>query len=232
MQEIYLIKVEDIYMNNSTKNIEYGQAVYTGSGSFTLKNYNCYTSLQPNECELEFIFTENLHTKEKIFHTFHGKNATVTKGYGLEFKTLIDGTISEIEINTGTFTIKIKSNIYKFAKPMTKKYSQTCRASFCDSNCQLNITNYTHNFLIQEVSGREITLHETPQIHIWQEGFGVINNVTYKIQSIENNVIKFFEEVKCKNGDTIAATQSCNKTMINCKNYNNIKNFQGEPFIL
>jgi uncharacterized phage protein (TIGR02218 family) len=232
MPEIYLIKVENICINNSTQNIEHGQEVYTGIGSFKLKNYNCYTSLQPNECEFEFIFTESLHTKEEIFQTFHGKNATVVKSEGSEFKTLINGTISEITIKTGIFTVKIKSNIYKFSKPMTKKYSQTCRASFCDSNCKLNIANYTHTFLIQESNGFDITLYETPQRHTWQEGFGVINKLTYKIQSIEKNVVKFFEEVKCKPGDTLIITPSCNKTMMSCKHYNNIKNFQGEPFIL
>lgn len=231
MQEIYFIKIENYYINNTNEDLFENGTLYTGIGNFSLKKYVKKTNLQPEECEIEFIFSTQFSERYTILNTFHNKNITISVK-NLHGKTIVaSGMIYNIEIKTGSFFLKIQSNLFKLGQQMTKKYSQLCRASFCDANCGLKIENYTQNLKIVSVGECFIDVSGTILQYLWSGGICIIGGHSYKIRSVNTNTIIFFEKIKCKVGEIATISPVCNKNLEDCKRYANIINFQGEPFI-
>ena len=170
MQNLHLIECENFFINNGFEDVVKNGNNFKGFGNFEVKKLTKNAILQANECEIEFVYCENLQTKDDIFSKFLNKNIQVFVKKNEYYKTIISGIVGEIKMQTGGFILEIISDLYKISKPMTKKYSQTCRASFCDENCQLKPENF--------------------------------------------------------------ANKTCDKTLQNCKTYQNVVNFQGEPFVL
>lgn len=231
MQNIYLIQTDNITINNSTDDVEYQNVRYKGSGNFNLIKCTWNANLLANQCEIEFIYSENLYSKDEIFNTFYNKNICVSSMRENGYNICITGVVYNIQTQTGSFTIQIQSNLYKLSQQMAHKYSQLCRASFCDENCGLSIAQYTHTDVVTSVDGQNVAISQQIPQRMWSDGACYIGGKIYKINNAMGQIITLFENPECSIGDAIKIIPLCNKTLKTCIAYNNVVNFQGEPFI-
>lgn len=167
--------------------------------------------------------------------------------------------ISHIKIsraNIGNLTIKDFNKIeielrgfnQKLNNPVTNEYSRTCRARLFDGKCGLKRNNFVNISMVSEVENNLTFI--IPAINGTPERFkngdftitsGEAKNQKGNIRSCKLVVIEGQEYFKIemrraipskiKNGDSINIYPGCDKTISNCKIYNNIDNFRGEPYI-
>lgn len=233
MQNI-LLSSNTLCINNSNQDITYLGKVYRGNGGFEIIRHIKNTNLQPDEYSIKFIYTQDLPTIKLVLETLCNDEITIiciTKEYS---EIMIKGRISDIKTTTTGFEITITSNIHKLTQPLVKKYSQMCRASFCDTNCRLKIAEQLHQNTVISVNQNIIILENDIPHKPWGNGFVLTqNSQKYEIKNINQKIVTLYEKSEIRENTTITLIPSCDKTLATCfKHYNNAINFQGEPFIV
>lgn len=159
--------------------------------------------------------------------------------------------------NIGNITIKDLQKIeielrgfnQKLNNPINTSYSRSCRAKLFDDKCGLNQDNYVSMAMIYEVNDNLTftipkiegtttqyynagSLTMTSGENIGQKGvirsckeIDIEGQLYYKIELRKGLTYKPSE------GDSLNIYPGCNKTVDNCKLFNNIDNFRGEPYI-
>ena len=162
--------------------------------------------------------------------------ATFTPGDVLWIGSFFMG---EVKIVDGVFQAEIISLADKLKTIPIEVTSPTCRAKFGDARCKFNLSTVTIDTTVAEViSNTQIraavdlsalslkfgTLHFTS---------GVLSGQSYDISSGNVDLIDLFIplDILPAVGDSIRVIGGCDKTIDQCRAYNNAINFQGEPNI-
>lgn len=153
-----------------------------------------------------------------------------------EIYEVSSGILSKVTVANGNFFFDVIPRIKTLNANVCNYYSRTCRANFCDKNCNLDKKNFSYE--------GEVTMFEQNKIHsdlfsqyengFFNAAFIEINNIKYKVDIHKNNYvrIKFFNHNIISKGLKFLIYLECDKEFNTCKNkYNNALNFRGEPFL-
>lgn len=160
-----------------------------------------------------------------------------------KYDIISNSNIVEIKIkSSNTAQLYFMSNISQLDAVIGSYFSKTCRAEFCDAKCKLDIRQYTHSYRVLLVNNNIFTIDNLDKPNnFFTSGYAsfykTINDadLSFKTKIIlhDNSYITTLAtpsfEINAYDG--IYLTQPCQKTQEACKAFNNIINFQGEPFI-
>lgn len=138
-------------------------------------------------------------------------------------------------------SLSIISLMKKLINPIGNFYSQTCRASLGDHECKFNLNNVKFTGTAREILSTDCFIGDHQKQIADYFKFGMIKFTTglnkdqiYSIKYENNGTIYCFSSFKSEvqNNDSYEIYAGCNKSFNTCKNkFNNVINFQGEPFI-
>lgn len=237
MWEILLFQVNGNLFNNSHSDVILDEVVYALM-PFEMRKHVMNANLRADILTLKILFSDTIPNTKTAMELFGSGSVNIWRFKNGQKKIVFSGTIVKFSAKTSSVIIEIQNALYKLQKPATKRYSQKCRASFCDDNCTLIAENHSHDGIIAEVRTYSfITMESIPSKH-WQNGIVKImkdNKVYYfSVRGVNGMEVLFFDQLPndIQNGDNFTIQASCNKLLETCANvYNNAINFQGEPFI-
>lgn len=123
---------------------------------------------------------------------------------------------------------------------MSEVYSPTCRAVFCDARCTLNINDFRETFTVETADGIRgfTTSGITGTAGYFDLGAvrwlsGDNAGATNEIRSSNAGAIVLLIRPRftIQVGDTGVIERGCAKTLEACRDYNNVLNFRGEPYM-
>lgn len=167
-------------------------------------------------------------------------NVTVTSFFEGKQNSSFTYIIRRIVHNDLDFELHLEPESFKYSANATKQFSRTCRASFCDTNCGLDATNYTKEYDVQQCSGNELKIEGLPVDTGYYKGGKAIlysrkgHIFTTSISSQYRNTIRLMTTPPkdFMNIKKIKLRAGCDKKFISCcKKFHNALNFRGEPFI-
>lgn len=237
MLDINFISLNGILFNNGGDDILIDDKHFK-SLTFEVLNYLQNSNLEVNTLEVSMIYSDTFKDADTTRDLLQNAKIVLYRIQNNNLSIMFSGVVSDISTKTSSFTFKVKSDLYKIAISPVKRYSQKCRALFCDSACKLSIENYTYLALVKSVNGLAITLENELPKKNWSGGTVKIlkNNqpISMAIRSVEGLEILLWQEAvgQISAGDSISVVASCDKSLNICSEvYNNAINFQGEPFI-
>lgn len=237
MENITLLSVNDKLFNNSRQNIIFDGNKYQ-SLPFEIIYRQKNADLAEDIISIKAIFCNGFSSAQEIFDVFKNANVKIWNLDASQKELLLEGSILQVSVKTSTFEFEIHGNLYRLKNTLNKKYSQKCRASFCDEDCGLKIQEQSYTMQILAVNGLSFTINATPPQKFWSEGLAKIikNGKTYilRMRGANSNVVLLSENVPAEitSGDVLTIEPSCNKDLQTCSQiYNNAINFQGEPFL-
>lgn len=146
-----------------------------------------------------------------------------------------------IEIELRGFNQKLNNNI-------NYSYSRTCRAKLFDGACGLNRNNFVSLSTVYGVIDNLTILINKVNAPAsdFKNGYLLLTSGKAKAQKanirncktviyegVELYEVEFIRSVPSEimEGDSLNIYPGCDKTIANCKKFNNIENFRGEPYI-
>jgi uncharacterized phage protein (TIGR02218 family) len=164
----------------------------------------------------------------------------LTMGRVLLFK----GFLSDIKCNDGKFFANLKGISSELEKTIGETFSPLCRASFCDNKCKLAVANYTFNGIISAKTNNLQFYSDNPEIKTKPQNYfnyGIItftsgNNkgLAMEIKQFNsgNFVLAMEMPYNIEVSDCFNAVAGCDKKFKTCcENFNNCRNFRGEPHL-
>jgi len=155
--------------------------------------------------------------------------------------SLFGGEIGEISAGDTRFTFELRSKSARLNQPVSVKTSDFCPYSFCDSDCGLDIQNYTlTGFTVSEILPSKIApkafkINPAPPGN-FRNGYvefisGQLAGQKYDIK----NTYQSASEIQLWSnlpyglavGDELNIVRGCSKTPEACKSYNNFANYGG-----
>lgn len=148
------------------------------------------------------------------------------------------GIITDIKNENDYITIFFDSILKKLNQETGTFFSSTCRAEFGDFRCKKSLTGNEYNAKITQIISDRNFICDVIQSDIFTNGYCEFTsgaNVGFK-----SKIVKYFNgEVaillpvlhEININDEIKLTTGCNKTLSDCKKFDNIINFRAEPFI-
>ena len=172
-----------------------------------------------NYLDLPSTLTENPANRVIVYRAILGKLTRTNIRYSFEargFESLLNNKIGSVT-------------------------SKLCRARFGDSRCGVNMASYTYNSSVASVTSdrRSFTLSGASYANGWFN-YGLVTftsgpnaGAEREIASYTGNTVTLFEKAPftVSPGNTLTIATGCDKTLKNCFRYNNVINFQGEPYI-
>ena len=147
--------------------------------------------------------------------------------------------ISFVENDNGSFVSTVTSKLLMLKKEIGTFFSKTCRATFCDSKCSLNINNFRHQVSVIDSQSNIIAFNsDISSLNVSDGIFHVLSGKCKGFQSRilglkTNTSISIFDDPRHEidEDDICFIIEGCDKTIDSCKKYKNVINFRGEPFI-
>lgn len=153
------------------------------------------------------------------------------------------GLVGSISLPSRLYaTLSIIGGSGRMTRQLTEVYQPTCRASFCDTRCGLDIDDFGRTFTIDSVSD---SMQFTQDIDSrGADGFYTLGSLTWLTgdsagqtqevsKSLATGVVTLFYPPRypMQAGDTGRIYQGCALTLAACVAYDNRANFRGEPFV-
>lgn len=157
----------------------------------------------------------------------------------LTYNSLLRGYVKKMDLTDQTYRLEVGS-LTDFLSRTTGDVTQpTCRNTFCDNLCGLDISDYTDSRTVTEVINPTViqfgasvadNYYAGAEI-IWQSG----DNLGLKTACRFSSGQRIFLTDRMPNaiavGDDFTITQTCGKGFSDCHRYGNISHFNGEPKI-
>lgn len=152
------------------------------------------------------------------------------------------GTLGEVELNRGKFTVELRSLKQALQQPVGEVTSKTCRYRLGDARCRVDLETFTHDAVVTEsVDNQTIASDDlTQDDDYFTEGYvlfmsGQNDGLSYKCKSFSSGQITLSlpMEFPCGEGDEFIAVAGCQKRhLLDCRDkFTNIPNFGGEPHL-
>jgi uncharacterized phage protein (TIGR02218 family) len=155
--------------------------------------------------------------------------------------------LGEIKIQDGVYVAELRGLSYALSQSFIEVYTPTCRADFCDARCGLNVANFTVTGTIIDPSPNQVNFFpscapppgpgSTFRFGLCTFTSGRNNGFAVEISGFDNvggsNQVGLYlpTPYPMDAGGTVSLVAGCDKTIGQCKNFNNIENFRGEPYI-
>lgn len=159
----------------------------------------------------------------------------------LEHIPVFSGIIATVAINDRYFEFEVKGLEDRLKNQIGINTSKFCRANFGDLSCGIDLTAYTHNVTVIELSAnrRQFRISGNWQKEYFSYGIFTVtsgDNLGAKgdiFYSTETGWLTIFEPLfaPIEIGSTLEIVAGCPKTWMACVKYKNWLNFQGEPHI-
>jgi len=159
----------------------------------------------------------------------------------LEQTTLFHGEIGAISEESGQFEAQLLSAKSGLDADLVPRTSPTCRARFCDPDCQLNAVRFTHLAVVSACDSEtgRVSCSGAPAPLLMRHGSlrwldGPHAGVT--MQVIDGDVAGLVVDGQLDSpiaaGTRVLLREGCDHTLATCSaRFGNSLNFQGEPFL-
>ena len=146
------------------------------------------------------------------------------------------GLFSGIKRNPRGFTIQTKSKLSLLENNIGEITSQTCRATFGDADCGVNLTPYSQNLEVTAITNNRIFTIDGNLPPKYFDG-GRLTFTGGENDGVERDIVFYVNKqmvllepmpFNVFPGDTLTAVAGCAKTKLACLRYNNVRRFQGE----
>ncbi len=152
---------------------------------------------------------------------------------------IFNGIILNAKIeNQNLATIAFSSYLITLSQEFGDFFSKTCRAEFGDSLCKKDLTSYTFQTKVLSVNNQyQIKIELEKEDGFFTNGYAILKseNLEFKTKILihVNNILTILSLCPFKITENLDITLilPCGKTISDCKKFNNIVNFRGEPFI-
>lgn len=225
--------------HNNTKKID--NNIYSHYSGLSIKN-SYFNDSAENVIIVHGIFETKGITKT---HNITGSKFDIYICYQNNIEHYVTMYCTEFVHHDLEFQIKLESEAIKYKKTLLKTFSKTCRAKFGDNKCKIDVNSYSKgSIIINIISLTSITIENIDiQDHYFDYGKCVItlNNgkkleyrIKNQIQKHNGQHITFYTKIdeQCLITNKVTLIPTCDKTYFSCnKNFNNVINFRGEPFI-
>lgn len=144
------------------------------------------------------------------------------------------GVVGDIIRERGAWVVEARSLNDLLQQGASVKTSRLCRAEFGDHNCRADLTQYQKTGIVTGWSGRVLGV-SVPGLLSNDARRGLLelsNGVKFDIDANTEDRLTLTESPNFDPvGLTAVITFGCNKWITDCKKYNNILNYYGEPYV-
>lgn len=155
---------------------------------------------------------------------------------------LFTGNVGKISLpNRQVATLALVGGVRKTNRVFTENYSATCRASFGDARCKVDLNLYSVNFTIdasltaQSFTASELVASSANLFVLgtveWLTGDNTGTRVEVAGNSAGTVSLLFKPPYQMQAGDTGKIIRGCTKTVAACTAYGNLANYRGEPYV-
>jgi uncharacterized phage protein (TIGR02218 family) len=152
------------------------------------------------------------------------------------------GWLGEISLVKQQFVAEVRGLTQRFSQTIGELYSPSCRASFGDGRCKMNIASYSVSGVVTSVSSNQefIDSGRVEASGLYNYGkvtftSGANNGLSMEVKEFASGgkiVLALPMPYSIAMGDIYNMAQGCDKTLATCVNqYNNVINFRGEPYV-
>ena len=151
------------------------------------------------------------------------------------------GWLGEVTVKNGQYTAELRGLAQMLQQNIGQIFSPSCRATFGDSRCKVNLASYTFSGTVTSVTSQQAFIassltqasgYFTGGEVQWQTGANA--GLHMEVKSFLNSQFAFVLPMPnaITVGDTFKAIAGCDKTFPTCyTNFNNAVNFRGEPYV-
>lgn len=223
---------------------------YAPDGGFQPSDIDRDLDFSPNQISLKSYFSQQLPLA--LFTSGRLRDAEVfvfrvdpynlpssLSATPLQYDPLIRGRLGKITLTDVGFTAEVSGLQERLGTRQGWVTSPTCRFRFCDSNCGLNIANFTDTITVASGSGRQSFTSTASYPNnrylggtlTWQTGAnsGLSTSVVYSGGNVFRLLDPAYATIQA--GDTATVTRNCGKTLSDCWGFGNGQRFGGEPGI-
>lgn len=228
MNDIILIECGALLLN-SQEGLYIKNGKMYKSAPFELKRSKEFSNIETNIMEINFLFCDDIDDYQKAVDYFFKKEIIVSQN-----NNIFKGIVNKITSKTTGFEVIVSGFLRNINAFVNKKYSNQCRAIFCDEECSLSLQENTFVTNVKNIDGMKILLQDVPPNKYWSGGNVILQNgKRLMIRSISLNELLLFEFADVNIDDEIKIVPTCDKNLSTCgRFYNNVVNFRGEPFIM
>lgn len=183
-----------------------------------------YSGSKADSLILQGVINHPAHAELDI-HDYTTKKVEVFTHDG---EVYFKGFISEIYCNHQQYTMRILSTKAALDKPLTRNFSKTCDAEFCDKRCGLVLSDHSFELDVVSLKGRMLYF-QRPAGRIFENGYVIAAHQSYSIVEDHLDYIELDYAPK-QAFQKFTIHMGCNKTIEHCNQYGNSINFRGFPF--
>lgn len=156
------------------------------------------------------------------------------------------GLLGEVQTtDTDIFKVELRGLQDPYSQIIGETYSPECRANFCDARCKLPLASYTTSVVVASVTNRRrFSINLDPATVIaappgmfnvgvvrFTSGANVGRPMEIKSLLGVSVELKFAMPNLLTVGDTLDLSAGCDQRLSTCKQYGNVQNFRGEPYL-
>ncbi len=151
---------------------------------------------------------------------------------------LAGGEIGEVSVAGDEFSAELRGAAAKLAAPVCPATSPTCRASFGDARCRVDLAGRTVRATVVASDGDALTIDGVAEARFvfgrlrWLSG--VNTGLSSVIWAAGGAVVRVREMAPgaVRVGDRVALREGCDKRLVTCAGrFQNVANFRGEPHV-
>jgi uncharacterized phage protein (TIGR02218 family) len=232
--EIELENGQKTYLTNFSRAILINGITYLPDASLQITKANF------NDSAADLIEIKGILDKTAISLLHNIVNAKISLSIILIDKALIEGFLTlrcfSAHKENLQFTLYLKNNTARLTKSVTKFYSKTCRATFGDSKCGIDIENFAAIKDIYGISNNIVTLDTGKESGYYDYGRVNFLGTGIYMLILKDNASSLILQGRVtnegRNSKQVKIFPGCDKTYEICYNkFQNVLNFRGEPFI-
>jgi uncharacterized phage protein (TIGR02218 family)/uncharacterized protein (TIGR02217 family) len=209
------------------------------------------TKVEDKNTEVKSFFTATVNEEDVLKGKYRYASIKVFAydwQNGETIRVLFNGYISDINLEHDVngalrYTFSAVSNENRLEQKATRVTTRTCPYRFGDADCQKDLTNLTDTLTVTNTSNLVSSSKIIYAPSLRDDGFynnGVMTFETGNLAGISRDIVSYANGVFTlwqalplipSDGDTFTAIAGCDKTIDDCKGYNNFVNFGGQPYI-
>ena len=151
------------------------------------------------------------------------------------------GWLGEVTVKNGMFSAELRGLAQKLQQNIGEVFAPSCRATFCDARCKLNIASFTFNGTVTTTSNNQAfySTSLTQASGYFTSGeiqwlTGANAGLRMEIKAFLNTQVTLVLPMPnaVAVGDTFHAVAGCDKSFPTCySRFGNGVNFRGEPYV-
>lgn len=227
-------------------NLTYDGLTYRAATGFTPSTIADSASLAVDNLEIASVLnSEEITEADLMAGLYDGATVEVLQvDYGnlaAGAMLLRRGTLGEVKLTDQGFVVELRGMMQAFETNLCELYSATCRATFGDARCGLNLPSYTATGVVSAVTDRrsftDAARPEPPGFFdggllTWTSGDNAGRKMEVKGFAFGQFGLYLPMASDIAVGDTYTVSSGCDKTFTMCRDrYGNQVNFRGEPHV-